>query len=129
MMLEGELAYHKGDFERAFDCLRESVRRNDELAYNEPWAWMHPPRHALGALLLAQGHYDEAQEVYRTDLGLNGKLARCAQHRGNVWSLHGLVECMQAQGDGSDLAVIEEKLRQALAKADMTISSSCLCRG
>ena len=27
----------------------------DNLRYSEPWPWMHPPRHALGALLLEQG--------------------------------------------------------------------------
>ena len=30
---------------------------------------MHPPRHALAALLSEQGHYEEAEQVYRDDLG------------------------------------------------------------
>jgi Fe2+ or Zn2+ uptake regulation protein len=28
---------------------------------------MHPPRHALAALLMEQGHYVEAEEIYRDD--------------------------------------------------------------
>ena len=51
-MMLGELEYHKGNYETAFRHLRESVRRCDRLHYSEPWPWMHPPRHALGALLL-----------------------------------------------------------------------------
>ena len=54
-----------------------------------------PPRHALGALLLEQGHYEEAEEVYRADLGLNDTVPRCGQHKNNVWALHGIVECLK----------------------------------
>jgi hypothetical protein len=48
-------------------AVRKAVRRDDSLAYTEPWAWMHPPRHALEALLMEQGHYVEAEEIYRDD--------------------------------------------------------------
>src|SRR4051794_26845680 len=88
-MLDGELEYHKGNYEAAYEHLRQSVTLDDDLEYIEPWAWMHPPRHALAALLLEQGHYVEAEEIYRDDLGLTGKIQRCAQHPNNVWSLHG----------------------------------------
>ena len=60
---------------------------------------MQPPRHALGALLLEQGHLAEAEAVYRSDLGYDGKLARAYQHPDNVWSLHGLHECLTRRGD------------------------------
>jgi hypothetical protein len=90
---------------------------------------MHPPRHALAALLLDQGRVDEAERVYRDDLGLSHKVQRCARHPDNVWALHGLVECLQKRVDTADnLPVIKEKLDRALAKADVPIRSSCLCR-
>lgn len=127
-MLEGELAYHLGDFEEAYEHLRESVRRDDDLEYSEPWAWMHPPRHALAALLSEQGHYTESEEVYRTDLGLNGKLQRCAQHPNNVWSLHGLVECLKVRNETIELPELQIKLNKALDLADTPITSSCMCR-
>lgn len=38
----------------AFDNLRRAVDLCDQLNYDEPWGWMQPPRHALGALLLEQ---------------------------------------------------------------------------
>lgn len=128
MMLNGELEYHKGNHELAFEHLRESVRRDDTLEYTEPWAWMHPPRHALAALLSEQGQFDEAEDVYRTDLGLNGKLQRCAQHPRNVWALHGLVECLRRRGEAKELGIYEEQLRIALTKTDVPVTSSCLCR-
>lgn len=127
-MLDGELEYHEGNHHIAFDSLRESVRRNDDLAYSEPWAWMHPPRHALGALLLEQGHHEEAEAVYRADLGLDGALQRSAQHHDNVWSLHGLVECLRHRGADEELVTIAPKLEAAMALADSAITSSCCCR-
>lgn len=127
-MLDGELEYHKGNHDAAFAHLRESVYRDDNLEYTEPWAWMHPPRHALAALLAEQGHFSEAEEVYRTDLGLNGKLQRCAQHPDNVWALHGLVECLRQRGETDERPELEANLVAALAKTDVPITSSCLCR-
>ncbi len=68
-MMLGELAYHKGDHEAAFAHLRRSVEIDDNMPYDEPWGWMQPTRHALGALLLEQGQVEEAEAVYRADLG------------------------------------------------------------
>jgi tetratricopeptide (TPR) repeat protein len=127
-MLDGELEYHRGNHQAAYAHLRESVRRDDDLEYIEPWAWMHPPRHALAALLLEQGHHDEAERVYRDDLGLSGRIQRCAQHPDNVWALHGLAECLQKRGEGEELPMVQKKLAAALVLADLPITSSCMCR-
>ncbi len=127
-MLAGEIAYHQGRYDEAFEHLRESVQRDDALEYSEPWAWMHPPRHALAALLAAQNHYEEAEQVYRTDLGLNNKLQRCAQHPDNVWSMHGLLECLEARGENTETPALQAKLKTALANTDISITSSCMCR-
>ena len=104
------------------------MHRDDNLNYTEPWAWMHPPRHALAALLMEQGRYEEAEAVYRDDLGLSGRVQRCAQHPNNVWSLHGLVECLQRRDEREELPAFEAKLAAALAKVDVPINSSCMCR-
>jgi hypothetical protein len=89
---------------------------------------MHPPRHALAALLLDQGHAQEAEQVYRDDLGLSGTVQRCAQHPNNVWALHGLVECLKRRGETEELPALQASLARALAKTDVPITSSCLCR-
>lgn len=127
-LLDGELAYHLGRHEEAYAHLRQAVELDDNLSYTEPWAWMHPPRHALAALLLDQGHAQEAEQVYRDDLGLSVTVQRCAQHPNNVWALHGLVECLKLRGETEELPTLQARLATALAKADVPISSSCLCR-
>jgi hypothetical protein len=127
-MLDGEVEYHRNNHELAFTHLREAVRRDDSLNYTEPWAWMHPPRHALAALLMEQGHFDEAEAIYRDDLGLSGRIQRCAQHPDNVWALHGLVECLQRRGETRELPALAAKLATAMAKVDVPITSSCMCR-
>ena len=127
-MLDGELEYHRGNHAVAFEHLRESVRRDDALSYSEPWAWMHPPRHALAALLLEQGFATEAEQVYRDDLGLGGRIQRCVQHPDNVWALHGLVECLERRGEATELPVLRRKLAAAMQLADIPITSSCMCR-
>ena len=127
-MLDGEVEYHKGNYCAAYAHLRDSVWLDDNLNYIEPWAWMHPPRHALAALLAEQGHHEEAEGVYRGDLGLSDEIQRCAQHPNNVWALHGLVECLERRGDTSELPGVRRKLTDALAIADIPITSSCMCR-
>ncbi len=128
-MLDGELAYRKGDYDAAFADLRRAAGLSDHLHYTEPWAWMHPPRHALGALLLERGHVEEAARVYAADLGLTDELKRCCQHPGNVWSLHGYVECLRRQQKDAEADAIQPQLDAALAACDVPIGASCCCRG
>jgi tetratricopeptide (TPR) repeat protein len=127
-MLLGELEYHKGNHEAAFAHLRKSVEIDDTLPYDEPWGWMQPTRHALGALLLEQGRYEEAEAVYRADLGLDTTLSRACQHPRNVWSLHGLHECLTRRGETVEALHIKLQLDQALARAEVPIKASCFCR-
>jgi tetratricopeptide (TPR) repeat protein len=127
-MLAGEIAYRKGQLDAAFDHLRRSVELDDNLPYDEPWGWMQPTRHALGALLLEQGRVEEAEAVYRADLGLDGTLARACQHPENVWSLHGIHECLTRLGKRAEAGIIRQRLDIAAAWADVPIRSSCFCR-
>jgi len=127
-MLEGEVEYRKGNHEAAFDHLRRSVELDDTLPYDEPWGWMQPARHALGALLLEQDRTEDAEAVYRSDLGLDGKLRRACQHPDNIWSLHGLHECLSRRGETVEAKLIKQRLDLATARADVTVKASCFCR-
>jgi tetratricopeptide (TPR) repeat protein len=127
-MMLGELQYHKGNHGKAFEHLRRSVETDDTLPYDEPWGWMQPTRHALGALLLDQGHLDEAESVYRADLGLDDTLSRACQHPRNVWSLHGLHECLTRRGETDEVRHLKLQLDQAVARAAVPIKASCFCR-
>ena len=127
-MMDGEIAYRKGHLEEAFAHLRRSVELDDGLPYDEPWGWMQPTRHALGALLLEQGHVEEATDIYRADLGLDNTLRRACQHPDNVWSLHGLHECLLRLGRTAEAAMVKQRLDIAAARADVPIKASCFCR-
>ncbi|MCC5805660.1 MAG: hypothetical protein JJU00_04955 [Opitutales bacterium] len=118
LMAAGELAYHDGRPEDAFAALREGAEREDALRYAEPPAWMHPVRHALGALLLAEGKAEEAEAVYRRDLRRNPK---------NGWALLGLQQSLGAQGQSGEAAEIAPKLAAAWKRADVEPVASCFC--
>lgn len=127
-MLAGELTYRMGRHDEAFAHLRRAVELDDNLVYDEPWGWMQPARHALGALLLEQGRVEEAEEVYRADLGLDGKLPRACQHPGNIWSLHGYHECLTRLGKTEVAAPVAQQLEMVSAYADVPVQGSCYCR-
>lgn len=127
-MMLGELEYHKGNHEAAFAHLRESIHRDDNLDYDEPWGWMQPTRHALGALLLEQGQVAEAEAIYRADLGLDPTLSRACQHPANVWSLRGLKECLERRNETLELNHIKRAFDLAAARSEVPVEVSCFCR-
>ena len=118
-MIAGEIEYRKGNFESAFEHLRESVRRDDALNYDEPWGWMQPARHALGALLLEQNRFVQAESVYREDL---------KRHPHNAWSLHGLATCLAKQGMTVEAAKVKAEFDKAVVRSDVSIDRSCFCK-
>jgi len=127
-MMQGELHYKAGRVAEGLDHLRRAVALDDNLLYDEPWGWMQPIRHALGALLMDAGRFDEAEAVYRADLGLDETLPRPCRHPRNVWSLHGLSECLSRRGESVELLHIRQQLDQAMARAEVPITASCACR-
>ncbi len=118
-MLAGEIAYRQGNFKLAFRHLRKAVVRDDGLNYDEPWGWMQPARHALGALLLEQGRFAESEQVYREDL---------KRHPNNPWSLHGLAESLQRQGQLDESLKFQKQFAKATTRCDVKIDRSCYCR-
>ena len=127
-MLDGEIEYRKGNYELGYSRLRDAVELEDALKYADPRSWLQPVRHALGALLLDQGHVGEAEAVYRSDLGLDRKLPRARIHPNNVWSLHGLHECLVRLGRTAEAEVIRLQRDIAVSSADVPIEVSCFCR-
>ncbi len=117
-MAAGELAFRQGNSAEAFRLLREAVKLEENLAYDEPPGWMQPVRHALGALLLADDRAAEAEAVYRADL---------ARHPHNAWSLLGLHQSLEKQAKWQQADQLEEQVRQAWARADVMPKASCYC--
>ncbi|MEM9129146.1 MAG: hypothetical protein AAGA97_05435 [Pseudomonadota bacterium] len=127
-MMLGEVAFKSGKHDEGLQHLRKAVMLDDGLMYEEPWSWPQPARHALGALLMESENFEEAEKVFRADLGFDGKLPRPCQNPRNVWSLHGLYECLQRRGETTEIVHVKQQLDQALARADIKITASCLCR-
>lgn len=117
-VLDGEVEYHKGNIKEAFEYLRLAVKRDSSLAYDEPWGWMTPTRHVLGALLLEQGQLEEAETVYREDL---------TQYKANLWSLLGLQQVLEKQNRHEESANTLAAYQLASVRADIKIGASCLC--
>jgi hypothetical protein len=61
-------------------------------------------------------------------IGLDATLSRACQHPGNVWSLHGLHECLTRRGEMANAAHVKLQLDKALARAEVPIKASCFCR-
>jgi tetratricopeptide (TPR) repeat protein len=119
-MTEGEILIRENQLDAGIAELREAIKLEDALKYDEPPGWLIPIRHSLGATLMRSGRYAEAEEVYREDLK---KLPE------NGWSLYGLTESLRAQNKNSEEAkTTNAKFKKIWAKADTRITSSCLCQ-
>jgi len=118
-MVEGEILVREGQLEKGFAALRRAVEAEDRLRYDEPPGWILPVRHALGANLMAHRRYAEAEAVYRADL---------ERLPNNAWSLFGLADSLRKQGRGPEAVPLQQRFESAWAKADIEISSSCLCQ-
>ncbi|GJM22051.1 MAG: hypothetical protein DHS20C15_19660 [Planctomycetota bacterium] len=115
----GEILFREGDHEGGLAALRKGVAAEQALPYGEPPGWMQPVRHSLGALLLEVDQVDEAEAVYRADL---------ERYADNVWSLHGLAECLRRTGRESEAIWVQKRYDEVAAHADVEITASCFCR-
>jgi len=119
-MIEGELLIAEGKLDPGLDALHAALKLEDALKYDEPPSWMIPLRHTIGANLMAAGRYADAEQVYRDDL------KRLPE---NGWALLGLSQALAAQQkEGEELQSICARFEKIWAKADVKITSSCLCR-
>jgi tetratricopeptide (TPR) repeat protein len=119
-MVEGEILIAEGRIDSGIEQLRAAIQKEDALKYDEPPGWLIPVRHSLGAVLMKQERFAEAEQVYRDDL------VRLPE---NGWSLLGLGESLRKQKKNADEVVqTQAKFRKVWAKADLTITTSCLCQ-
>lgn len=129
-VLLGEILYYRGagHHEEAFNQLRKAVHLDDSLPYDEPWGWMMPARHPLGALLLEAGHVEAAMAVYREDLG-PGK------HPKTIWSLTGLKQCLEEarrlrallEEEERELVSVCAQIEEATQDGEGMVAASCAC--
>ena len=119
-MVEGEILVAEGKIDEGIEQLLAAIQKEDALKYDEPPGWMIPVRHSLGAVLMKQQRFAEAEQVYREDL---------ARWPENGWSLLGLIESLRKQKKNADeIAQTQTRFKKVWAKADLTITTSCLCQ-
>jgi tetratricopeptide (TPR) repeat protein len=118
-LLAGELEFRRGETDTGLENLREAVRLQAQLVYDEAPDWMMPARHTLGAALLVAKQFEEAESVFRADL---------VQYPNNGWSLFGLERALAGRGAGAEAAKAKEEFRRAWSHADVELTSPCFCQ-
>jgi tetratricopeptide (TPR) repeat protein len=119
-MVEGEILVAENKIDDGIAELRAAIALEDALKYDEPPGWLIPVRHSVGAVLMKQRRFAEAEQIYRDDL---------ARLPANGWSLLGLAESLRAQKkDSEEIAKTKARFEKVWAKADLKINSSCLCQ-
>jgi tetratricopeptide (TPR) repeat protein len=118
-MLDGEILVRDGQGNSGIAALRRAVEREDRLRYNEPPDWIVPVRDALGAALLQARRYADAEAVYRAGL---------ERLPDSGWALFGLTRSLRLQGKKAEAATTAARFQKVWAKADVQITSSCLCQ-
>jgi tetratricopeptide (TPR) repeat protein len=109
-VLAGEMALRAGHVGVALEQLRDAVKRETGLTFDEPPAWYHSTRHLLGLALLAAGDAVAAETAFRDDL-------RAFPETG--WSLAGLERALRLQQRHADARQVAERLATAWSDADV----------
>jgi tetratricopeptide (TPR) repeat protein len=111
-MLRGRIAAARGDSKAAVEFMRLALDAEAALVYDEPDPWFVPVRESLGAALLRDHDYREAEHVFRADL---------TQHPANLRSLLGLSESLRAQGQLKAARAARAQFNRARKDADVTV--------
>ena len=112
-ILDGELQRAAGNAAAAIAAFEQAVSLQDTLLIDDPEPLPLAARHWLGAALLDQRRFADAERVYREDL---------VRHPHNGWALTGLRQALQAQGKPT--GDVDKELRTSWARADVRISAS-----
>ena len=113
LVLDSQIAIAKDDIRQAIELLKKAVETEDALNYDEPPNWFLPIRELLGGVLMHNGNYVEAEQVFQADLERNP---------GNGRSLFGLFKSLEAQGKTSDAQSIKREFDTAWKNADTQLS-------
>jgi len=114
-LLMGEIAMAAGQLDAAIGNFSEAVEIQDQLPYTEPPFWYYPTRQSLGMAFLRAGAYTRAEAVYRRDL---------ADYPLNGWSLFGLIQSLEAQGETDEAETLRAEFEQIWARADVALEGS-----
>jgi tetratricopeptide (TPR) repeat protein len=112
-ILEGEIHRAATNAAATIEAFERAVSLQDRLLVDDPEPLPLAARHWLGAALLDQRRFADAERVYREDL---------VRHPHNGWALTGLREALRAQGKPT--TAVDKELLTAWARSDVRISAS-----
>lgn len=113
-VLEGEVQSQQGNFDQSIKYLKNAVKMEDNLLYQEPPDWYHSTRQILGSTLLKANKAKEAELEFKADLKI---------YPANGWSLFGLRESLLKQGKKTEAEKIKIEYNKAFAEADIHVES------
>ena len=116
-VLEAELYVKDGKYNEAISLLKEVIKIEDNLNYNEPPDWFFSVRHILGNLLLTTKDYEQAEKIYKEDL---------AHWPKNGFALNGLFESLTGQGKAKDAEEIKKQFKEAWKYSDSNLKASVI---
>lgn len=114
-VLEAELYVKVGKYNEAISMLKEAIKIEDNLNYNEPPDWFFSVRHILGNLLLKTKDYEQAEKIYKEDLTHWPK---------NGFALNGLFESLTGQGKTKEAEEIKKLFNEAWKYSDTNLKAS-----
>jgi tetratricopeptide (TPR) repeat protein len=114
-LLRAEILVKQKYSDKALTAYNDAILAENGLRYNEPPDWKLPPRHFLGAALLDEGKFAEAEKVFQEDLKKNP---------GNGWSLKGLLLAQEKLSKKSEAAATLKRFDASWKNADVKITSS-----
>ena len=112
-ILEGEIERASGNPEKAVGAFERAVALQDSLIVDDPHPLPFTARHWLGAILLDEKRFADAERVYNDDL---------ARHPRNGWALAGLRQALA--GQGKPTVSVEEAFRRSWVRADTPLRAS-----
>lgn len=114
LQLKAAIAERRGKLETADALLREAIKREDALAYNEPEDWLLSSRLTLGKLALKRNQPGLAEATFRDELARRPQGGR---------ALFGLAESLRAQDKPEEATRTENAFKQAWTNADTVLVS------
>ena len=114
-VLSGEISRVEGNASEAEKHFLLAIEIEDNLNYNEPPDWFFSVRHYLGDLMLDEERWDDAMEIYETDL---------ANFPANGWALNGLYRAYIESGDSQKAEDVLQQLKEAWNGADIELKGS-----
>jgi len=115
LILQGVIAEDQRQYNASIGFLKQAVKAEDHIIYDEPRDWAIPARQYLGNVLIKAGKYDEAIAVLKQDLVINPR---------NGWSLTGLKIAYTKTGNSKALTSINARLKDAFAIRDIEINNT-----